>query len=76
MSIYDITSIYVFRADLLVLDSKLMSFFLGRVTSARSIAQLAVVLCVELRPSGLFPVQLGMFVVLLFIQSIFEAHGF
>lgn len=71
LSTYNVTSMYVFKVP----HNKLMCFSLGGITSALSFAQLAAVLCVELRPSGLFPVQLGIFVGHLFVQFIFEAHS-
>lgn len=64
---YNSTCIYLFRADCLELDSQLMS--LKRTTSLTpSLTHFSVVLCVGLRPCGLFPYQFGLFLELILVQ--------
>lgn len=52
---YNVTCIYVFRADRLVLENELVCFSLGRATPFIHIfPRWPVVLCVGLRPLGFF----------------------
>lgn len=54
--------IFFFRADGLILDNLLLCSSLGRTASCAPIfTQVSVVLCAELKPHGLVPIQFGMF---------------
>lgn len=60
LSLYYVTCMYIFRANHLALEDLLMCPSLGQNSSlAPSFPRFAIVLCVGLRPSKLFPVHFG-----------------
>lgn len=60
---YTVTCLYVLSADRLPLDSQFVCSSPGKTTFlAHSFPKLHIVLCVGLRPNGLFPVQFGMLI--------------
>lgn len=70
-SSHNATCMYIFRSDHLILDNLLVCSSLGKTTSpAPRIAQLPIVICVGLRPHGLFPFY-GMFVSIILVQLMF-----
>lgn len=74
LSVYNLTCIYFFKADDLILDNQLVYFCLGRtILFTLNIPWLPVVLYVELRSCGLslvyFGISIVIFVQLKFMQS-------
>jgi hypothetical protein len=71
LSVYNVTCIYVFRADHLALDKQLVSSSLGKIISlALSIPHLPIVLCVGFEASWGF-LYLGASIVV-FVQLMFR----
>lgn len=56
LSLYNVTSMYVFRAHCWALDNQLVY---SSEASSPNFFQLPIVLCVGPRSCGLFPIQLG-----------------
>jgi hypothetical protein len=58
---YDLTCMYVLRAGCLAVNNQLLCSSLGKTPSpVLSSPQLPIVLCVILRPGGLFPIHFGL----------------
>lgn len=73
LNLYNVTYTYVFRAELLALDKQSMCLPLERAVSpAPAIPRLPKVLCVGLRPPGLFPIQFGMSISVIIVQFTFR----
>lgn len=70
-NLYNVTTMYIFRADHLVLDNQLIYSSLEKTIPHTLINdQLLLVLCVELRPHGLSSVNLGMSIGVFFVLLI------
>lgn len=68
-SLYSAICIDVFRADHLLLDKQLLCSSYN--SSVPSFSQLPRVICLELRPRGLFLVQFSMFIYVILVQLMF-----
>lgn len=72
------TCIHVFRVDGFSLDNQLVCSFLKKDTiPTHSFPHSALVLCIRLRPCGLFSIQFGMFIGIYFeiiLTIIFRIH--
>lgn len=74
LSVHNLTSIFIFKADDLLLDNQLVYFSLGKtIFFTLNIPWLPVVLCAGLRSCGLslvyFDISIVVFVQLKFMQS-------
>lgn len=75
----NVTCMYVFKADRLVLDNQLLCSSLRRAFPAFSISLLPIVLCLGLRTHEIFyiliSISLGVLVQVTLKQSLLTLHG-